>query len=546
MPLLTHAATALAWKLKASRRRGDFWMGYVSDLDTKLLRLSPRDFFSLRDAVQGVHVFGGIGSGKTSGSGSALASAYLRAGMGGLVLCAKPDEVETWLRYAHENGRSKSVILFGERGGSFNFITYELTRQGMDGIGSVVECLMRILDAARLSRGSGASSEPFWDDAIRQLLRNCLPILYAATGQVRIPDIIRFVAEAPTSVEQLQEAEWQRTSFMFQALLAAKQQPRAALSADDFEKTASYWRFEYAQLNPKTRSNIAISLSTALDRFNRGRLHRAFCTDTTVVPELTLHGAIIVMDMSALTWNEDGIIGQHLFKFMWQRAILARNALEPQHRDRPVFLWADESQYFVNAFDTDFQSTCRSARACTVYLTQSLPTYYAKMGGDQPKHAADMLLANFVTKIFHNNADPETNRWAADTIGRVLQRRASYSEGSSSGYSHGMNEGENDGWNRSWGSGSSTGNGGGSSSSNSSSGKSGGESWGRNRGRNSGESVSDGYSETMDYEIEPADFSRALRTGGPPNGGIVNGIWFQAGRSFDDSQRNYLFTRFAQ
>ena len=51
-------------------------MSYVSNLDQPLLRLSASDHFSLRDAVQGVHIFGGIGSGKTSGSGKALAAAY--------------------------------------------------------------------------------------------------------------------------------------------------------------------------------------------------------------------------------------------------------------------------------------------------------------------------------------------------------------------------------------------------------------------------------------------------------------------------------------
>ena len=66
---------------------------YIANLDAPLLRLSHKDVFTLRDACQGVHVFGGIGSGKTSGSGKALASAYLRAGFGGLVLCAKPDEL---------------------------------------------------------------------------------------------------------------------------------------------------------------------------------------------------------------------------------------------------------------------------------------------------------------------------------------------------------------------------------------------------------------------------------------------------------------------
>lgn len=524
-------------------------MTYVSDLDAPLLQISADDKFTLRDACQGVHVFGGIGSGKTSGSGQAIAASYLRAGFGGLVLCAKPEEVDTWIRYAKQHGRANSLILFGERGGgAFNFITYELARQGADGTGSVVECLMRILEAARLSNPSaGRGGEPFWEDATRQVLRNTIPILYAATGAVRIPEIIRFVTSAPMSQEQLHNADWQTQSFMFHALAAAKRSPMRPLREDDFDKTASYWRDEFAQLDPKTRSNISISLSTALDRFNRGRLYQAFCTETTLVPELTFHGAIIVMDMSALTWNEDGVIAQQLFKYMWQRAVLSRNALPPQHRDRPVFLWADEAQYFVNSFDTDFQSTCRSAKACTVYLTQSLPTYYAKMGGEQAKHRADMLLANFVTKIFHNNADPETNRWAADTIGRIIQRRGTYSEGESSGRSTGMNHGENTSWGTSSSYGSSSdGRGHNSSNSGGGSNRGGGESAGRNRGRNTSESTSGGYSETMDYEIEPADFARALKTGGTANNRNVTAVWFQAGKVFRDSRRNYLLTRFEQ
>ena len=62
--------------------------------------------------------------------------------------------------------------------------------------------------------------------------------------------------------------------------------------------------------------------------------------------------------------------------------------------------------------------------------------------------------------------------------------------------------------------------------------KGGGENTGRNRGYNSGSSVTEGYSETMDYEIEPADFSRGLLTGGPENRGVVTGLWFQAGKRF--------------
>ncbi len=522
---------------------------FVLNLDTPLLQISPRDQFTLRDACQGVHVFGGIGSGKTSGSGKALASAYLRAGFGGLVMVAKPDEVERWRDYARANGRANSVILFGEHGGgSFNFIAYELARQGAEGIGSVVECLMRILEAARLSNAGGArSNTAFWEDTTRQLLRNTLPILYAATGTVRIPDIIRFVASAPMSLDQLRDPEWQASSFMFAHLAAAKKDPRHALDPVEFEQIAGYWHDEFSQLDPKTRSNITISLSTVLDRFNRGRLNKAFCTGTTLVPELTFHGAIIVMDMSALTWNEDGIIAQQLFKYMWQRAVLARNALPQQHRERPVFLWADEAQYFVNGFDTDFQSACRSSRACTVFLTQSLPTYYAKMGGDNAKAKADMLLANFVTKIFHNNADPETNKWAADTLGRILHQRGNYSAGQNFSRSMGMNDGENS----SWGTNASHGwsmdaKGNVSSSGSFGSSRGGGDSSGRNVGRNTGDSVSQGYSETMDYMVEPGAFGRMLKTGGPSNNNKVTAVWFQAGKEFAETHGNSLYVTFTQ
>ena len=60
------------------------------DLDTKLLNLTRTDAYTLRDACQGVLVMGGIGSGKTSGSGKAFAGAFLRAGMGGVIMAAKP------------------------------------------------------------------------------------------------------------------------------------------------------------------------------------------------------------------------------------------------------------------------------------------------------------------------------------------------------------------------------------------------------------------------------------------------------------------------
>jgi uncharacterized membrane protein YgcG len=523
-------------------------MFYVGKLDTPLLRLSPDDAFTLRDACGGVHVFGGIGSGKTSGSGHALAGGYLRANMGGLVLAAKPEEVELWQRYAAAHGRSASVVLFDENEG-FNFLAYELARQGMDGIGSVTECLMRILEAARSASPtvSGKGGEAFWEDATRQILRYAIPPIYAARGTVSIRDIIDFLISAPTSTAQaLNDANWMAQSFMYSVMQAAEHAPKVPMTRAELRQNISYWCDQFPAIPEKTRGNIIISVSTVLDRFKHGRLQRAFCGKTTIVPEMCFHGAIIIMAMPALTWNEDGIIGQQLFKYMWQRAVLARNSLPRKHRERPVFLWADEAQYFCNSFDAEYQSACRASRACTVFLTQSLPTYYAKMGGDKARDSAHALVGKFMTHIFHSNACPETNEWAAKAIGKVLQRRSTYNEGQSTNTNLGMNKGDSINRGQSFSSGRSSGSGGGSANSNSGSTSGSGSNWGDSRGRGRSDSTSHGYNETMDFLIEPGDFGRMLKTGGPANRGMVTGVWYQAGRNFAANGYNILVETFRQ
>lgn len=94
--------------------------------DTPLLRLGRRDAWTAREAMQGTCILGGTGSGKSSGSGKAIAHAFLKAGYGGLVLCATADEADTWMGYAKATGREKSFI-------RFNFMDYTLATLGRDG-----------------------------------------------------------------------------------------------------------------------------------------------------------------------------------------------------------------------------------------------------------------------------------------------------------------------------------------------------------------------------------------------------------------------------
>jgi uncharacterized membrane protein YgcG len=519
-------------------------------LDTPLLRLSQHDAFTVRDACNGVHIFGGIGSGKTSGSGKDLAGAFLRAGMGGVVLCAKPEEVELWLRYAKASGRERSVVVFDGEQHGYNFIDAELARNGLKGTSAVVDTLMTVLEAAERASGrtGGGSSDSFWEDAKRQVIRYCVLALYAAYGRVSISAILDFVMSAATSPDQYGDAAWSARSFAATTLRKAVDDP--AVRIDDphqLKSIGSYWFADFPRTPEKTRGNVLISLSSCLDRFRHGRLRQAFADRTTCLPEMTFHGALIIVAMPALSMQSDGVIANVLMKSCWQRAVQARNALDPIHRERPIFLWADEAHTFVASGDDEFLSMCRGSRACVVYLSQSLPSYYSKLGHDKVD-AADGLIGKFANQIFHLNPCNRTNTFASQLIGRGLQLRNTTSQSVGNNTSRGLNEGENTSTGSNWGSSHSTSSNGQSSSGSSSGGShSSGQSWGRNISRGANEGASWSSAEQMDNLLEPAFFARHLKSGGPQNGGRVTAVWFRAGAQFRAAGgQNYLLAEFQQ
>ena len=304
-------------------------------------------------------------------------------------------------------------------------------------------------------------------------------------------------------------ADWQKRSFFYEMMDRAVRFPKVRMSNEALQNTINYWAEQWTAIPDKTRGNIVITLTVALDRFNHGRLNRTFCGKTTIVPEMCFHGAVIVDAKSTLTWNEDAIIAQKLFKFFFQRAVLGRNSLEEKHRQRPVFLFCDEAQETVSSYDGEFLGMCRASKCCVLYMTQSLPAYFSKIGGDNPRDAAMNLVSKFMTHVYFSNGCAETNEFAARTIDKVIKRRANYSAGENPSTSYGMNygEGDNRGSSTVWGQGifgTTTTNNGRS------------DNWGENRGRSSGTSINRGYSESMEYAIEPGDFARCFRRAGPP------------------------------
>lgn len=460
-------------------------------LSQPLLHFGKYDAWTIGDAFEGTSIIGATGSGKTSGSGQAVARSFLKAGFGGLVLCAKSDEVKLWERYCRETNRSKSLIIFGpNRPYRFNFLNYELSRPGA-GAGhteNLVRLFTTVMSVAKRKSGQGGgSNQDFWEQATQQLLRNLIDLVTIARGQLMLLEIYDALVSAATSPEEFQSEAWRNSSFCWRCLRGGEAKSKTARQAHDFKITSAYWASEYPGLSSRTRSILVTSLTSMMDIFLRGILHELLSTTTNIVPELTHEGAILVIDLAVKEYNQLGQMAQTLIKYIWQRASERRDV---QLHPRPTFLWCDEAQFFATATDAEFQSTARSSRIATVYLSQNIGAYYNHLG--QPD--THSLMGNLQTKFFHANGDPMTNNWAADLFSKSWQFRGSTSVGTTQE-----------------------------------------------------KTVSKNYaaSDSLDFEVLPGAFT-SLRKGGPDNGYCVEAIAFQGGRIWHGSTKNHIKVSFSQ
>lgn len=414
---------------------------------------------TLRHAVEGVQIFGATGSGKTSGSGATLARAFLNNRFGGIILTAKPEELDTWRHYFVETGRSKEdLVVIDPRGRwewsgdelrlgvgdplQFNFLDHEASRLDQATEHALPLTLNVVtLFLTTLSTGEGISTEndPYWGDALRELLTHAVDLVVMGTeaeagiARLSLADMAAVIRSAPQSRDEVQSPTWQKNSRCFALLRAAAANAQALEQKapgrfEDVRGTAAYWLADFPSLADRTRSIILSSFTSKAAGILRSPLRRMFCSDTSpeACPTATHGGRVILLNLPVKEFGEVGRFAQVVYKTVWQRATERRNLAGNW---RPVFLWADESQHFVTNEDMLFQQTARSRWAATVYLTQNIPSYHAALGGRNAQAITESLLGNLQTKIFHNNSDPTTNEWAE----RLFAKDTSHRRGTSFG-----------------------------------------------------------------------------------------------------------------
>ena len=411
--------------------------------------------WTLRNAVEGLQIFGGIGSGKTSSSGRMVALKYLSLNFGGLVLTAKTDEKAHWQELCRIAGRTDDLIIV-EPGGDHYFNVIEHLAAGGEQeafVENIVHVLSTVIQASQ-QKQSGGEDSMFWVTALHMTMFNVISLCQLAYGDKITLQLIYEVAQSMPKKQEgnmaaAAPAQQPRNTAYARAFLKAS--ARVNELTKDCKETLTYkernlppeqlnalledripqlrrmnqidnFFFEVLHnLSGRTRSVIDFCFLGFLFGLLQDPIYSLLCkhSSTFKLSDCYEHGKIILINLPVKKFHKIGRDSQVMLKYLWQQAMEARNIL---HNERPVFLWADEAQNFLHEYDADYQATARSSMIATVYISQNLPNYYANMGGDKSEYKVKSFLGTLATKLFHANADVESNRYASDLIGEAWQK----------------------------------------------------------------------------------------------------------------------------
>lgn len=400
----------------------------------------------------------------------------------------------------HQQGKYEGGLMV------FNPLHYEMNREGAGAkeAQNITNIFMNIYRMGNRVSGEGEPKEErFWDTALKRCLNRIIEIINYAGEELTYKNMVNVIFSAVNitdkrinkvldmlhneangidyeEVEEDEEVEEEVTNdpenednedkedtdgepkkvkavkeepptkekdyclfCIAQALFNTRDKANNSLEVNTIELAYQYFSQTLPAMGEKTRTTITESFMGLAEPFLSGLLSVHFSGVTNIFPEQTYtEHKIIILDFSVKEFLDAGIMAQCIFKLIFQQAIERRDV---KKYPTPVFLWADEAQYFVNPYDQIFLTTARSSRAATVFLSQNISNYLVIMGaGQEAKPKVDSFMGNLTTKIFHANSDAETNEYASRLIGQAITYMAT--KGSSSSFmslSYQVSEGQN-------------------------------------------------------------------------------------------------------
>lgn len=353
---------------------------------------------------QNLLITGSIGSGKTSGAISNILDELLKCNIGGLVIDIKGNFFNQILSMAKKNNRCEDIIEISLN----NEYKYNPLNNPLMMSSELANMMKKVLT---LITKDNKNPEPFWLDKAEEYIRDFITLIRAYNnGQVNFQEIHNLVIDKDYLNEKM--------SVLKNLILKNKFSDEEIF---DITNAILNIKNDFLNLDHRTLGIIKSEITRMTSIFlSNKKICEKFCSNNNIIDFCSNKIYVLSLDLSN---NEkiSKIISAYI-KLQFQKQALSSNS-----RDIPIFFLCDEYQEICNSQDATFFSLSREFRCINIVSMQSYSSLINTLGDE---HVSNVILQNFINKIWFRNDDDYTIKKIVAQLGKEKQINISksYSE----------------------------------------------------------------------------------------------------------------------
>lgn len=389
---------SLKIKNKEKENKKEFDLPSVSfEGDVKKVKITSKGLY------QNILITGSIGSGKTSCAVSSILQELLLSSTYGLIIDIKGNYIKIVKEIARiQNLEDKIVEISLESDFGYNPLMSEI---------STFEMANRLKQVLLILSGKNMS-DSYWLDKAESYMRDLLTIIKGYTNSINFKELHMLV----TSKEYLYE----KLGVLKEKILSNKYS-----ESDLFELNSAMLNIknEFLKLDERTSSIIKSEITRITSIFvSDSNIYNKFCNSNEKVN--FKKDKIYILSLDVGKNNHLAKIISTYLKLEFQSQILSQTMYI-----KPIFFICDEYQEIANEQDAHFFSLSREYKCINVVSMQS---YTSLMNSLQNENASNVIIQNFVNKIWFRCDDLHTISQIIKQIGKEIKKyeTINYSENS--------------------------------------------------------------------------------------------------------------------
>lgn len=361
-------------------------------------------FVKEKGLYQNILITGSIGSGKTSTAISNILDSLIKNNLGGLIIDIKGNFVDTVNKIAKKHLRQEDIEYISLNDNTIYNPLNEPNLSSME-LASIVKKVLTLISNSK-------ENEPFWLDKAEEYIRDFITLIRVYNnGNLNFSEIHNLVINKEYLKEKLLNIKDRilRNEFSDEKLFELNS---AILNINN----------DYLGLDDRTFGIIRAEITRMTSVFMSSvKYSKKFCSN--IVSNIRfLSNKIYVLSLDIANNEKLSKIIATYLKLKFQREILSNHK-----KDKSVFFLCDEYQEVCNAQDGNFFSLSREYKCINVISMQS---YSSLVNSLLDEHLADVIIQNFVNKIWFRNDDYFTIQRIISILGKekILNKSKSYTE----------------------------------------------------------------------------------------------------------------------